>query len=98
MDESKRESKLLTDVKSNWKFFVIIFLIGVAYAENKAFLNNFINLSTRVDKKIKLQNDMNSDIIELRIKQAVDDEHERFIEYLIKENTRSINELKNKNK
>ena len=71
------ESKLLGDIKSNWKFLVLIFLIGVAYSDQKTQRDKFNNLEQRVQKKIKIQNDLKEDIKELQLKNAFEEGYKK---------------------
>ncbi len=83
--ETENKSKVLSNIRENWKFFVLIFLIGVAYADSKAFLKDFTNLSDRVDKKIQVQNEIREDIMQLLIQQAVEKETAKYTDYRIKQ-------------
>lgn len=84
-DPQENKSKALSNIRENWKFFVLIFLIGVAYADSKGFMKDFANLSDRVDKKIQVQNSIINDVTELKIQQAVEQALEKQIEYRLEQ-------------
>ncbi len=71
------ESKLLTNVRENWKFFVLIFLIGVAYSDQKTQRDKFNTLERRVQNKIEIQNELKESIKELELKNAFEEGYKK---------------------
>jgi len=74
----------LGNIRENWKFFVLIFLIGMAYADQKARDKEFYNLNARVEKKIKILNEVKQDVVELNKKSEVEAEREKFVLHRLK--------------
>jgi len=78
------KDRTLSSIRDNWKFFVLIFLIGMAYAEQKSRATSFHNLSDRVDKKIRVLYDIKLEVLQLNKKSAVEEETEKHLLYRIK--------------
>ena len=77
------KDKTLSNIRENWKFFVLIFLIGMAYAEQKGRDKDFTNLSNRVDKKIQLLNHLEKEVKQLEKDAAITMEKETLVLYRI---------------
>ena len=95
MSTEEIKDKTLSSIRENWKFFVLIFLIGMAYAEQKGRDTRFENLTSRVDKKIKVLYEIKLDVLELNKKSAVEGEAEKHILYRIKNLEDELKNLSN---
>ena len=82
MEASK--DNLLSNIRDNWKFFVVIFLMGMAYSENESQKQKFNNLSERVDKKIQVIYENSKEIRALEFNQIKLQGEEKMVLYRLK--------------
>ena len=83
--EIENKDKTLSSIRDNWKFFVLIFLVGMAYNDSETHKQKFKTLEDRVDKKIRVIYQNVSGIKKIERVQVVDQEKEKLVLYRLNE-------------